>query len=94
MDTYQVLRRPLITEKVTRLGEQNKYAFQVDPRANRLEVKQAVEKAFNVKVQSVNILRVKGKIKRLGHRQFTTPGWKKALVTLREGHKIQFIEGV
>jgi large subunit ribosomal protein L23 len=90
----QVLRRPLITEKMTRLGEKNKYAFEVDPQANRLQVKGAVEKAFNVKVASVNILWVKGKTKRMGPRQFVTPAWKKAVVTLREGYKLQLFEGV
>jgi len=90
----QVLRRPLITEKMTRLGEKNKYAFEVDPHANRLEVSGAVEKAFNVKVASVNILWVKGKTKRMGPRQFVTPSWKKAVVTLREGYKLQLFEGV
>jgi large subunit ribosomal protein L23 len=90
----QVLRRPLVTEKMTRLGEKNKYAFEVDPQANRLQVKGAVEKAFNVKVASVNILWVKGKAKRMGPRRFTSPAWKKAVVTLREGYKLQLFEGV
>lgn len=94
MHFSQVLRRPLITEKMTRLGEKNKYAFEVDPHANRLEVSGAVEKAFNVKVASVNILWVKGKTKRMGPRQFVTPSWKKAVVTLREGYKLQLFEGV
>ena len=94
MHFSQVLRRPLITEKMTRLGDKSKYAFEVDPHANRLEVRGAVEKAFNVKVASVNILWVKGKTKRLGPRQFATPSWKKAVVTLREGYKLQLFEGV
>lgn len=94
MHFSQVLRRPLITEKMTRLGDKNKYAFEVDPHANRLEVSGAVEKAFNVKVASVNILWVKGKTKRMGPRQFVTPSWKKAMVTLREGYKLQLFEGV
>ena len=94
MHFSQVLRRPLITEKMTRLGDKNKYAFEVDPHANRLEVSGAVEKAFNVKVASVNILWVKGKTKRMGPRQFVTPSWKKAVVTLREGYKLQLFEGV
>ena len=94
MHFSQVLRRPLVTEKMTRLGEKNKYAFEVDPGANRLEVKGAVEKAFNVKVASVNILWVKGKTKRMGPRLFATPAWKKAVVTLREGYKLQLFEGV
>jgi large subunit ribosomal protein L23 len=79
---------------MTRLGDKNKYAFEVDPYANRLEVSGAVEKAFNVKVASVNILWVKGKTKRMGPRQFVTPSWKKAVVTLREGYKLQLFEGV
>lgn len=94
MHLYEVLRRPLITEKMTSLQSLRKYAFEVAPKANRLQVKQAVEKAFNVRVVSVNIIIVKGERKRSGRRWYTTPPEKKAIVTLKEGYKIQLFEGV
>ena len=94
MSLYEVLRRPLITEKSTVLQAQGKYAFEVTSDANKLQVKQAVEKAFNVKVTAVNIITMRGKTRRLGRRSVTTSPWKKALVTLKSGDKIQLFEGV
>ena len=94
MHLYEVLRRPLITEKNTMLQAQNKYAFEVASRANKAQVKQAVEKAFKVKVNGVNVATVPGKEKRLGRRITHTPSWKKAIVTLKPGDKIEFFEGV
>lgn len=94
MHLYQVLRRPLITEKNTALQEQNKYAFEVAGKANKNQVKQAVEKAFKVKVVGVNVLTVPGKTRRVGRRQVKTSPWKKAVVTLEAGQKIEFFEGV
>ena len=94
MHTFEVLRRPLITEKSTILQDaQNKYAFEVDPRANKVQVKSAVEEAFNVKVMDVNIATVKGKRKRFGPRLVQRPSWKKAVVSLRPGDRIQIFEG-
>jgi len=91
---YEVLRRPLVTEKMTALQAGNKYAFEVADGANKLQIEQAVEKAFNVKVTAVNIIRVPGKGRRIGRRQVLTPSWKKAIVTVRSGDKIAFFEGV
>ena len=94
MHLYEVLRRPLITEKTTLLQAQNKYAFEIADEANKLMVKQAVEKAFKVKVTGVNVIRVSGKTRRVGRRQVQTQSWKKAIVTLQPGEKIEFFEGV
>ncbi len=91
---YEVLRRPLITEKNTRLQEQGKYAFEVAKEATKPQIKKAVELAFKVKVTEVNIARVPGKRRRVGRRVVLTPSWKRAVVTLEPGHKIQFFEGV
>ncbi len=94
MQLYEVLRRPLVTEKGTSLQTQNKYAFEVSNEANKLQVKQAVEKAFKVSVTGVNIITVRGKEKRVGRKQIAKSPWKKALVTLKSGDKIQIFEGV
>ena len=94
MHLYEVLRRPLITEKSTVLQAQGKYAFEVDGKANKPLVKQAVEKAFKVKVNSVNIVNVPGKMRLVGRRRVMTASWKKAFVTLQPGNKIEFFEGV
>lgn len=94
MNVLEVLRRPVITEKSTALQALNKYAFEVAPGANKILIKQAVETAFNVKVAAVNVMTVPGKHKRMGRRITLTPAWKKAIVTLRSGHKITFVEGV
>lgn len=94
MHLYEVLQRPLITEKATVLQEGSKYAFEVARGANKHQIKQAVELCFNVKVAKVNILTVPGKTRRIGRRQVTTPSWRKAIVTLKSGYKIGFFEGV
>jgi len=94
MESYEVLRRPIITEKNIALQSQHKYAFEVADRANKRQVKEAVEKAFKVDVISVNVITVHGKTKRMGRHQVKTSPWKKALVTLEAGQKIEFFEGV
>ncbi len=94
MHIYEVLRRPLITEKSTELQGLNKYAFEVAGESNKLQVKQAVEKAFKVTVTGVNVITVRGKKKRMGRREVMTSPWKKAIVTLQPGDKIEFFEGV
>ena len=94
MHPYEVLRRPLITEKNTELQAQGKYAFEVAREANKPQIKQAVEKAFKVKVTTVNVVTVPGKTRRVGRRQVLTQPWKKAIVTLQSGDKIEFFEGV
>lgn len=94
MHLYEVLRRPLITEKTTALQAQGKYAFEVAKEANKHQIKQAVEKAFKVKVTAVNVLTVPGERRRIGRRQVLTSPWKKAVVTLKPGDKIELFEGV
>ena len=94
MHLYEVLKRPLITEKSTDLHTQGKYAFEISGKANKHEIKQAVEKAFNVGVLKVNVMTVPGKKRRAGRRMILTPSWKKAIVTLKAGDKIQIFEGV
>jgi large subunit ribosomal protein L23 len=94
MESYEVLRRPIVTEKSTMQAEQRVYTFEVDGRANKLQVKEAVEKAFGIKVVSVNIINVPGKPRRWGRHVSHTPSWKKAIVKLAEGQRIEFFEGV
>lgn len=94
MNIYQVLKRPLITEKMTGLQAQGKYAFEVHPWANRLQVKEAVEKNFKVKVEKVNVITVPGERRRTRHGWVQRTPWKKAIVTLQEGYKLQLFEGV
>jgi len=91
---YEVLRRPLITEKNATLQAQGKYAFEVAGEANKHQIKQAVEKAFKVEVMAVNVMTVPGKGRRLRGRQVLTRSWKKAIVTLKPGDKIELFEGV
>ena len=94
MHLYEVLVRPLVTEKSTVLQTIGKYAFEVDKDANKNQIKQAVEKAFKVSVTGVNVISVPGATKRVGRRIVSTPSWKKAIVTLKTGDKIQLFEGV
>ncbi len=94
MHLYEVLRRPLITEKMTLLQGGNKYAFKVASKATKNQVKTAVEAAFKVNVTKVNMMNVPGKQRRIGRRMAMTPSWKKAVVTLIPGQKIEFFEGV
>ena len=94
MSVLEILRRPIITEKSTAMQAMNKYGFEVYAWANKIQIKEAVEKAFNVKVAAVNVMIVPGKEKRMGRRMTVTPEWKKAIVTLKPGHKITLVEGV
>jgi large subunit ribosomal protein L23 len=94
MHLYKVLKRPLITEKNSALQAQGKYAFKVAEEANKEQIKQAVEKAFKVTVTGVNVMTVSGKRRRMRGREVTSPSWKKALVTLKPGDKIELFEGV
>ena len=90
-----VLRRPMVTEKGTRLGGENKYLFEVQRGTNKHQIKEAVEKAFEVRVFSVNVMNVKGKPRRSGRRRVShAPDWRKAVVTLAAGDKIELFEGV
>lgn len=94
-DVYQIIKRPLITEKSTLHKETlNKVTFEVAPKANKIEIREAVERLFNVKVLDVHTLKVKGKKRRMGRFQGKEKDWKKAIVTLRPGGHIEFFEGV
>ncbi len=95
MIQYDIIKRPLITEKTSIQKEAaNQVSFEVDRRANRVEIKRAIEKIFNVKVSSIQTLQVKGKIKRRGRIEGKRKDWKKAIVTLLPGQRIDFFEGV
>jgi large subunit ribosomal protein L23 len=85
-----IIRTLLVTEKGTRLQGENKFLFRVAPDANKIEIRHAVEKLFNVHVTAVNTMSVGGKLKRAGRspRAGRTPDWKKAVVTLKAGEKI------
>jgi large subunit ribosomal protein L23 len=95
MNLSDVIKRPLITEKATSLkATSNAVLFAVDNRANKKEVREAVEKMFKVKVDDVRTMNVAGKVKRRGRTLGLRPGWKKAVVVLKAGDKIEFFEGV
>ena len=91
----RILIQALVSEKATELQEkQNCYVFKVVKNANKLEIKNAVEKNFNVKVTSVTVLNVKGKTKRLGRFEGRRAGWKKAFISLKEGESFDLFESV
>ena len=93
-----MIKRPILTEKITALQERRQYAFEVDSQANKIEIAQAIEKKFNVTVLNLRTMTIKGKKKtqltRSGRFQGRTALWKKALVTLKEGDKIDYLENV
>ncbi|HDZ61632.1 MAG TPA: 50S ribosomal protein L23 [Nitrospirae bacterium] len=93
--SYDVLMSPLLTEKGTLFKEKdNKITFKVATSANKIEIKKAVEEIFKVKVNRVTTINCKGKFKRMGRYEGKKPNWKKAMVTLAKGEKLDFIEGV
>jgi len=95
MSLYEIIKRPLITEKGTVQKEaNNQLTFEVDRRANRVEIRDAVEKIFNVRVVKVRTMQMQGKVKRIGRTQGKHRDWKKAIVTLAKGENIEFFEGV
>jgi len=97
VNSYEVLRRPVITEKNTMLNTEGKYIFEVAQDANKLDVKRAVEEVFKVEVAAVNVINVRGKLKHSPGRRRTagmTRSWKKAVVTLKPGSRIELYEGV
>ena len=92
---YQVLKRPLVTEKTNALRDtRNDYAFEVAPNANKVQIRQAVETLFGVKVKGVRTAVVRGKYRRTRQGVGQRPNWKKAIVTLHEGQQIELFEGV
>ncbi len=94
-NSKRILVHPLMTEKMVLLqDERNQYGFVVTRDANKLEIKQAVEKRFDVKVEDVRTLNVSGKLKRQGRHIGRRAAWKKAIVTLKQGDRIELVEGV
>lgn len=89
-----VLKKPVVSERSMAMLEDNKYTFYVDPKANKIEIKNAVEELFNVSVLNVNTLNVKGKEKRMGRYVGRTADRKKAIVKLKAGDKIEIFEGM
>lgn len=95
-DSYSIILRPVITEKSTWLKEVNReICFEVAPHANKIEIKEAIEELFKVKVENVRIVKKKGKRRRVGRNEGKTKDWKKAYVKLKEGEKmIEYFEAV
>ncbi|MDD4994993.1 MAG: 50S ribosomal protein L23 [Patescibacteria group bacterium] len=91
---YRNLVEPMVSEKASILAAQGKYVFKVNREANKIEIKKAVERVFNVKVQDVNVINMRGKKVRFGRVSGTTKCWRKAVVTLVPGEKIELYEGV
>ena len=95
MDMYKVIEKPLVTEKGTEmLSEGNWVMFRVNTEANKIQIREAVEKIFSVRVLQVNTQVVRGKSRRFGKTVGHLKGWKKAMVQLKEGEKIEIFEGV
>lgn len=92
INVWDVLRAPRITEKGTRLGLESKYIFEVHPNANKMQIKQAVEKAWKVNVTAVNVMLMPGKTRRWKRFTAQQSDWKKAIVTLEAGQRIEFFE--
>jgi large subunit ribosomal protein L23 len=94
MIDYSIIKRPVISEKTNIQKENaNQVSFEVDPRANRIEIKRAVQKIFSVKVSDIHTMHVRGKYKRRGRILGKRRNWKKAIVTLMPGERIEFFEG-
>jgi large subunit ribosomal protein L23 len=94
MNRFDVIKRPLDTEKLDRMRDrENKFAFEIDMKANKTEVKQAIENLFKVKVLDIKTAIVRGKYRRIGRSEGKRPNWKKAVVTLKEGDAISLFEG-
>ncbi|MDZ4165997.1 MAG: 50S ribosomal protein L23 [Smithellaceae bacterium] len=95
MDRYQIIKKYLLTEKSSKAkDEENKYFFEVDRRANKIEIRQAVEGLLKAKVKEVRVMNVEGRSRRFGKSIGKTKPWKKAIVTLAPGHTIEVFKGV
>ncbi len=94
MQLHEIIKRPLVTEKNATLQPTGKYVFEVGGRANKMQIKNAVQEAFKVTVMSVNIITIKSKEKHVGRRVVKTSPWKKAIVTLKDGDKIELFESL
>ena len=94
IQTFDLLRTPIVTEKSTLMQESGRYAFEVAPSATKHQIKRAVQEAFDVRVVKVNTMNVRGKRKRYGPRFTGMKAWKKAIITLADGDSITIFEGV
>ena len=94
MQLHEIIKRPLVTEKNATLQPIGKYVFEVGSRANKMQFKNAVEEAFKVTVTGINVITIHGKEKRVGRRIVVTSPWKKAIVTLKAGDKIDLFESL
>lgn len=94
MAKLSVLRKPIVTEKTTQQGEEGRYTFEVHSGANKHQIKEAVEEAFQVEVVQVKVMNMPGKARRFGRHLRPPSPWKKATVTLATGQRIEFFEGV
>lgn len=93
-DLRSIIRRPIISERTMDLLAENKYTFEVDIKATKPQIREAVEQIFNVDVEKVNTMRVRGKKRRMGRSEGKRPDWKKAIVTVKEGQRIELFEGL
>lgn len=91
---FDILQQPLVSEKSVQMMDNNKYCFRVHPWANKVQIKSAVETIFKVKVTAVNTGNYSGKFRRMGRYEGYKESWKKAIVTLKEGDKIEIFEGL
>ena len=95
MTAHDIIKRPVVTEQSMAQMQEKKYTFEVDKRANKIQIRKAVEEIFGVNVKSVNTINVIGKFKRMGRNEGKRADWKKAIVTLTENSKtIEFFDGM
>ncbi|PWH16326.1 MAG: 50S ribosomal protein L23 [Ardenticatenia bacterium] len=95
LSPYEVIKRPLNTEKSTLAAEVNRYIFEVDRRANKVQIREAIEQVFKVEVEKVRVINMPPRFGRWGRKRVKrTPAWKKAIVTVAPGQKIEIFEGV
>ncbi|SMB84001.1 LSU ribosomal protein L23P [Desulfonispora thiosulfatigenes DSM 11270] len=94
LNSRDIIVKPIVTEKSMGVMEENKYTFKVAKKANKIDIKKAVEDIFKVKVLDVKTMNVKGKVKRVGRSLGRTSDWKKAIVTLKDGDTIEIFEGL
>jgi large subunit ribosomal protein L23 len=90
---HDIIIRPVITEKSSRLMEKNQYTFEVHPRANKIQIRNAIQELFKVKVEKVHTIKVHSKPKRMGMFVGKSRSWKKAIVSVQQGQRIDFFEG-
>ncbi len=93
-NSYDIILKPVITEKTVAMMEEGKYTFKVAKGSNKFEIKNAIQDIFKVNVVNISTMNVRGKVKRMGRSEGKTSSWKKAIVTLKEGQQIEVFEGL